>query len=78
MLQGVPDRALEVAQENLRRSHEENPPPLKGEEEECVDLCVICLVNVPDAQLRPRGHSMICRYCTQELIDSIRALPDLP
>ncbi|GMH95907.1 hypothetical protein TL16_g13250 [Triparma laevis f. inornata] len=42
--------------------------PLKGsvnEEEEYEDKCVIYLVNVPDAQMCPCGHSMICRYCTQ-------------
>ncbi|GMH79238.1 hypothetical protein TrLO_g14969 [Triparma laevis f. longispina] len=52
------------------------PVPLKGpvdEEDEYVDLCVICLVNVPDAHLRPCGHSMIYRYCTQEQI--IRSQP---
>ena len=47
------------------------PVPLKGsvnEEEESEDKCVICLVNVSDAQMRPCGPSMICRYCTQELM----------
>jgi len=38
------------------------------EEEEYEDKCVICLVNVPDAQMRPCGRSMIYRYCTQELM----------
>ena len=43
------------------------------EEEEYEDMCVICLVNVPDAQMCPCGHSMICWYCTQELM--IRSEP---
>ncbi|GMH70043.1 hypothetical protein TrLO_g14466 [Triparma laevis f. longispina] len=45
--------------------------PLKGsvhEEEEYENKCIICLVNVPGAQMRPCGHSIICRYCTSELM----------
>ncbi|GMH53501.1 hypothetical protein TL16_g01467 [Triparma laevis f. inornata] len=38
------------------------------EEEKDEDKCVICLVNVPDAQMRPCCHFMICRDCTQELM----------
>ncbi|GMH89068.1 hypothetical protein TL16_g11346 [Triparma laevis f. inornata] len=54
------------------------PVPLKGsvnEEEEYEDRCVICLVNVSDAQMRPCGHSMICRYCTQELMTRSEPCP---
>ncbi|GMH81991.1 hypothetical protein TL16_g09111 [Triparma laevis f. inornata] len=36
---------------------------------------VICLVNVPDAQMHPCGHSMICRYCTQELMNRSEPCP---
>ncbi|GMH89685.1 hypothetical protein TL16_g11534 [Triparma laevis f. inornata] len=45
--------------------------PLKGsveEEEEYVDLSVICLVNVPGAQMHPCNHPVICRECTRELM----------
>ncbi|GMH93350.1 hypothetical protein TL16_g12605 [Triparma laevis f. inornata] len=55
---------------------------MKGKEEEYVDLCVICLVNAPDAQIRPCGHSMICRDCTRgagdyEYMVKLRALAKL-
>jgi len=40
-----------------------------------VDLCVICLVNVPNAQMRPCGHSMICRDCTRELMTRSQPCP---
>ncbi|GMH64799.1 hypothetical protein TL16_g04046 [Triparma laevis f. inornata] len=54
------------------------PVPLKGsidEEEKDEDKCVVCLMNVPDAQMRPCGHSMICRYCTQELMTRSQPCP---
>ena len=40
-----------------------------------MDLCVICLVNIPDTQMHPCGHSMICRYCTQELMTRSQPCP---
>ena len=40
-----------------------------------MDLCVICLVNVPDAQMRPYGYSMICRECTRELMTRSQPCP---
>ena len=40
-----------------------------------MDLCVICLMNVPDAQMRPCGHSMICRECTRELMTRSQLCP---
>ncbi|GMH65078.1 hypothetical protein TL16_g04115 [Triparma laevis f. inornata] len=50
--------------------------PLKGkEEDEYVDLCIICLVNVPVAQMRPCIHSMICRECTRELMTRSQPCP---
>ncbi|GMH64662.1 hypothetical protein TrLO_g9077 [Triparma laevis f. longispina] len=52
------------------------PVPLKGsvdKEEEYEDKCVICLVNVPDAQMCPCGHSAVYRECTHELM--IRSQP---
>ncbi|GMH54016.1 hypothetical protein TL16_g01586 [Triparma laevis f. inornata] len=51
---------------------------LKGsvnEEEIYKDNCFICLVNVPDAQLHPCGHSMICRVCTQALVTRSEPCP---
>ncbi|GMH58411.1 hypothetical protein TrLO_g7381 [Triparma laevis f. longispina] len=54
------------------------PVPLKvsvNEEDEYEDKCVICLVNVPDAQIHPCGHSMICRYCTQKLMTRSHPCP---
>ncbi|GMH87305.1 hypothetical protein TL16_g10811 [Triparma laevis f. inornata] len=54
------------------------PVPLKGsvdEEEKDEDKCAICLVNAPNAQMRPCGHSMICRYCTQELMTRCQPYP---
>ncbi|GMH87765.1 hypothetical protein TL16_g10956 [Triparma laevis f. inornata] len=57
------------------------PAPLKGsvdEEEEYEDKCVICLDNVSDAQMRPYGHSAVCRYCTQELMPRSEPCPICP
>ncbi|GMH86439.1 hypothetical protein TL16_g10541 [Triparma laevis f. inornata] len=54
------------------------PVPLKGsvnEEEEYKDNCVICLVNVPDAQMCPCGHSAVCRDCTRELMTQSQLCP---
>ncbi|GMH79692.1 hypothetical protein TL16_g08226 [Triparma laevis f. inornata] len=50
-------------------------PPLKGKEDEYVDLFVICVVNVPDAQMRLCGHFMICRVYTQELMTRSEPCP---
>ncbi|GMH51605.1 hypothetical protein TrLO_g2524 [Triparma laevis f. longispina] len=44
------------------------PVPLKGEEEEDEDKCIICLVSIPDTKIRPCSHSATCRECAQELI----------
>ena len=49
--------------------------PLKGEEEEDEDKCVICLINVPDAKIRPCSHSATCRECAQELINRSEPCP---
>ncbi|GMH75768.1 hypothetical protein TrLO_g2659 [Triparma laevis f. longispina] len=54
------------------------PVPLMGtvvEEEEYEDKCVICLVNVPDAQMRPFDHYAVCRDCTRELMTRSQPCP---
>ncbi|GMH89484.1 hypothetical protein TL16_g11470 [Triparma laevis f. inornata] len=50
------------------------PVPLKGSVE-YEDKCVICLINTPDAQMRPCGHSAICRDCTRELMTRFQPCP---
>ncbi|GMH88658.1 hypothetical protein TL16_g11218 [Triparma laevis f. inornata] len=45
------------------------------EEELYKDKCVICFVNVPDAQMRPCGHSAVCRDCTRELMTRSQPCP---
>jgi len=51
------------------------PVPLKGEEEKDEDKCVICLMSVPDAKIRPCSHSATCRECAQELINRSEPCP---
>ena len=54
------------------------PVPIKGtfdEEEKYEDKCVICLDNVPDAQMRPCSHSVVCRDCTRELMTRSQPCP---
>ncbi|GMH84856.1 hypothetical protein TL16_g10048 [Triparma laevis f. inornata] len=51
------------------------PVPLKGEEEEDEDKCIICLVSVPDAKIRPCSQSATCRECAQELINRSEPCP---
>ncbi|GMH73722.1 hypothetical protein TL16_g06266 [Triparma laevis f. inornata] len=74
---------MDAPQETLRRYSKEirpRPPPvpLKGsvnEEKEYEDKCVICLVNAPDAQMHPFGHSAVCRDCTRELMTRSQPCP---
>ncbi|GMH90197.1 hypothetical protein TL16_g11693 [Triparma laevis f. inornata] len=45
------------------------------EDEEYEDMCVVCLVNVPDALMHPCGHFMICRDCTQKVMTRSQPCP---